>query len=377
MAIYPGLASFRSVLETMPFIVLVGDEEYVTVDESVLCTRFRFAQSTMLVEREEFDESGAIARTVYVRPTETQHGWQYRVGPSSYTVNGFELVFSSPQTCALSPQSYSSLDRRVRRQFISPLSHVPEAPKRSVEELSSDNSSNAATLLLESDTETQTVLLSSNLESTTEVTRILAHNIVPSPLSNSSSVPTHVSKIPSRTTILKSPCTSSPVSDGFQRGIQDIGTPMSSLRKGKVPASTPSPSANEVLSIPAFDSSSQLSIYECILSLRSHIGGRSDLKNIDLATFPHQKVNYLLSKFNGNAVFELLPLPCIKGGGAAMLEGMDRRRDGHAWTETATTNISDPNGQLSFRYMKCLGHLRCPNDSCPHMERCGEINEKY
>ena len=61
----------------------------------------------------------------------------------------------------------------------------------------------------------------------------------------------------------------------------------------------------------------------------------------------------------------------------AMLEGMDRRRDGHAWTETATTNITDPDGQLSFRYVKCLGHLRCQNISCPHLERCGDYNEKY
>ena len=75
MAFYSGLASFQSVLEPTPFIVLVGDEEYVTVDESVLCTRFRFAQSTMLVEREEFDESGTIARIVYVRPTKIQRGW--------------------------------------------------------------------------------------------------------------------------------------------------------------------------------------------------------------------------------------------------------------------------------------------------------------
>ena len=40
MAVYSGLASFRSVIEPTPFIVIVGDEEYVTVDESVLCTRF-------------------------------------------------------------------------------------------------------------------------------------------------------------------------------------------------------------------------------------------------------------------------------------------------------------------------------------------------
>ena len=50
----------------------------------------------MLVEKEEFDESGAVARTMYVKPTKTQRGWQYRVGPGSYTVNGVESVFSSP-----------------------------------------------------------------------------------------------------------------------------------------------------------------------------------------------------------------------------------------------------------------------------------------
>ena len=60
-----------------------------------------------------------------------------------------------------------------------------------------------------------------------------------------------------------------------------------------------------------------------------------------------------------------------------MLEGMDRKRDGHAWTETATMNIIDLNGQLLFRYVKCLGHLHCQNISCLHLERCGEYNEKY
>ena len=40
MVVYLGLASFWSVIDPTPFIVLVGDEEYVTVDESVLCTRF-------------------------------------------------------------------------------------------------------------------------------------------------------------------------------------------------------------------------------------------------------------------------------------------------------------------------------------------------
>ena len=51
---------------------------------------------------------------------------------------------------------------------------------------------------------------------------------------------------------------------------------------------------------------------------------------MDLATFLHQKVNYLPSKFNENAMFELPPLSYIKGGRVAMLKGMNRRHDGHA-----------------------------------------------
>ena len=95
------------------------------------------------------------------------------------------------------------------------------------------------------------------------------------------------------------------------------------------------------------DSSSYpvISIYDSLLSLRSHRSGQSELKSVDLATFPHQKLNYLPTKYNGNIVFELPPLSIVKGGGAAMLEGMDWRQDGYAWTET-TTNISDPDGQL-------------------------------
>ena len=75
MAIISGVTSFRSASGLRAFIVHVGEEEYVTVDESVLCTRFRLLESTLLVEREDFDDSGAISNTVYVRPISTERGW--------------------------------------------------------------------------------------------------------------------------------------------------------------------------------------------------------------------------------------------------------------------------------------------------------------
>ena len=191
--------------------------------------------------------------------------------------------------------------------------------------------------------------------------------------------PSHASEMPSRRTIpttLLYSLSQSVSCDIFENG---LSTPISS-------AETPGTMQRQALSFGIGiktrgagenSNSTVISIYKSLLSLRSHRPGRSELKSVDLSTFPHEKLNYLSTKYNGNIVFELPSLLTVKGGGAAILEGMDRRRDGHAWTETPTTNITDLDGQFSFRYIKCLGHLRCNNITCPHLERCGEYNEKY
>ena len=96
MAIVSRVASFRSASDLRAFIVHVGEEEYVTVDESVLCARFRFLESTLLVKREDFDDIGAISNTVYVRPISTERGWQYRVG-----VEATRSLVLSPDSASL------------------------------------------------------------------------------------------------------------------------------------------------------------------------------------------------------------------------------------------------------------------------------------
>ena len=95
-------------------------------------------ESILLVEREEFDDNGALSNTMYVRPISTKRGWQYRMGARSYTVIGIESRFSVSQTSALSPQSMYSLEHHHRRASMSPMT-VAELPKHSVEELSLDN----------------------------------------------------------------------------------------------------------------------------------------------------------------------------------------------------------------------------------------------
>ena len=74
MEVFTGIASFRAANDSRSFIIHIREEDYVTIDEAVLCTRFRFLESTLLVEREELDENGSIVRTMYVRPISTDCG---------------------------------------------------------------------------------------------------------------------------------------------------------------------------------------------------------------------------------------------------------------------------------------------------------------
>jgi hypothetical protein len=76
------------------------------------------------------------------------------------------------------------------------------------------------------------------------------------------------------------------------------------------------------------------SIYDSIVALGNQYKVKSGLKNANLASFPHHKVKFLPRQYNGNAIFELPPLTSPKERASGMLEGMARRSDGHAWTET-------------------------------------------
>jgi hypothetical protein len=72
------------------------------------------------------------------------------------------------------------------------------------------------------------------------------------------------------------------------------------------------------------------SIYDSIVALGNQPKAKSGLKNANLASFPHHKVKFLPRQYNVNAIFELPPLNSPKEGASGMLEGMDRRSDGHA-----------------------------------------------
>ena len=340
MEVFTGIASFRAANVSRPFIIHIGEEEFVAIDEGVLCTRFRFIESTLLVEREELDENRSIVRIVYVRPISTDRGVQFRVGAGSYSVMGAQLNLGLPLLSSLSPRSFTSLDRRGRRSIISPLPPVVEVPEQLVEEISLDGNSVAATVLLDSNSETRTLIISSQRNRNPkdssgssgdglEGTFYPPFSRQPSP---SSTVPTHASEMSSKKSMPQSPVYTSSESIGCKVFMHGVSSPRSSSETlgGQRSLAMSSRITGKDLHSAGCLNSSMLSIYDSLLNLGSHRAGRSGLKNVDLASFSHQKVNYLPTRYNGDIVFKLSPLSNVKGGGAAMLEGMDRRRDGHA-----------------------------------------------
>ena len=231
---------------------------------------------------------------------------------------------------------------------------VAEVPEHSVQDLSLDDNSVAATVILDSDSEEQTVIILLGPDLSNGVTQRLSEDtpshsierLMKSTYSPTLGEPSHASETPSRRTIRKSPLHSTSELVDCTVGGNGLGTLVSSVGTPVVvqPQHFSYESGIKYEGVGEGSDSTVISIYDSLLSLRSHRPGRSELKTVDLSKFPHEKLNYLPTKYNGDIIFELPPLPTVKGGGAAMLEGMDRRRDGHAWTEIATTNSTDLDG---------------------------------
>ena len=124
-----------------------------------------------------------------------------------------------------------------------------------------------------------------------------------------------------------------------------LGSPSTSVgvesRVCTTPAQTPT-SSNGLVG----GESSNIRVYDLLVAMCNKHNAKSEFRAADLGSFEHKNVKYLPSQFNGNAIFELPPLHAPKLGGKGRLEGMDRRYDGHCWTETATSNLSDDGAGL-------------------------------
>ena len=323
MEVFTGITSFRTASDSRPFIIHVGEEEFVAIDKGVFCTRFWLLESTLLVEREELDENGSIVRKIYVRPISTDRGLQFRVGAGSYTVMGVQSNLGLSQSSSFSPRSFSSLDRRACRSMISLLPPIAKVLEQSVEEISSDGSFVAATMLLDSDSRAKTVIVSSqrnrdlgdggaSSSDGLQETPYPSFSRQPSP---TSTVPTHASETPSKMSKPRSLVyvTSSESIDCkvFKRGVSNPRSNSKTLCEQQSLAISCG-STGKASNSAGCCNSIVISIYDSLLSLGSHRAGRSKLKNVDLSSFSDQKLNYLPMRYNRNIVFELPPFPMSK-----------------------------------------------------------------
>ena len=93
------------------------------------------------------------------------------------------------------------------------------------------------------------------------------------------------------------------------------------------------------------------------------------LKKIDYDKIKTQEVNHLPPRFYGTQLF-VLPVAEVSSSQsrAKSLDGMDKQYDGHVWTKTQTTNITNVDG-LAFCSSTCVGHLQCQNPSSDYPQR--------
>ena len=109
---------------------------------------------------------------------------------------------------------------------------------------------------------------------------------------------------------------------------------------------------------------SSSSVLEFLRALRALKGSRNALSRLDYDTIPAYVVQTLPPKFNGDVIFELPPVSSSHMSTYAKgMSGMDKCHDGHVWSKTVTTNITNSQG-FTFKTSYCLGHLRCTNSSC-------------
>jgi hypothetical protein len=98
-------------------------------------------------------------------------------------------------------------------------------------------------------------------------------------------------------------------------------------------------------------------------------GSKNVLKKLDYDKLQIQLVNHLPPHFDGTQLFVLHAVKVSSSQTRAKsLDGMDKQYDGHVWTKTQTTNITNDVG-LAFCSSTCVGHLQCQNPSCDYLQR--------
>jgi hypothetical protein len=282
------VVSFRLLSSKVPFVLHVGDEGYAIVNEKLLCLKFHLQDTCLLVEREEFDDNGALVRIVYQNPEVSNTGTYFRVLPCSYIVTSGLASFDLSPGSTLTSRSLSSFERRGHLRMKRTLPSVRESPKFTL--LSNfdneDNDPNSMYTVKQEDVNPSTGQLDKS----------------PKTSPSNSFV---VSETPSRTLA------------GYSILMSESPSPSLSGLKSISAAFLGSQSTDGDAA-----QTSSASIYDIVVATGGHSTAKNTLRSADLQSFPHYKVKYLLSQYNGNVIFELPPVIVPKEGAIGRLEGM-------------------------------------------------------
>jgi hypothetical protein len=290
------VVSFRLLSSKVPFVLHVGNEGYAIVNEKLLCLKFHLQDTCLLVEREEFNDNGALVRTIYQNPEVSNIGTYFKVMPGSYTVTGGLTSFNLSQASTFTSGSLSSFECRGHLRMKPTLPFVRESPK--------------FTLLSNSDDKDDDPISMYTVKQ--EDVNLFTSRLDKSPITspNNSFV---VSETPSRTFT------------GYSILMFESPSPSLSGLKSTSAAFLGSQSTDGDAT-----QTSSASIYDIVVAIGGHPTAKSTLRSADIQSFPHHKVKYLPSQYNGNVIFELPPVIVPKEGTAGRLEGMDQKSDGHA-----------------------------------------------
>ena len=125
-----------------PFVMFVGPDRYLDVEERLLCRHFETELGlSVVVEREEFDEDMILMRTILQRPHSCIPRWSYRVFPRYYKVLSLASPVSASQQSLRTLESVSTFSRLSSGVKKSVLPTIPESPDVKVHYLSSDSES--------------------------------------------------------------------------------------------------------------------------------------------------------------------------------------------------------------------------------------------
>ena len=112
------------------------------------------------------------------------------------------------------------------------------------------------------------------------------------------------------------------------------------------------------------------SIVDSLCKLANMPGSKNVLKKLDYDSLRIVHAEFLPLRFDGDVMYYVLLLVSNSAlhSKAKSMDGMDKSYDGHVWTKTLTTNISN-NLNLTFRSFICVGHLQCQNLECNYLKR--------